>query len=363
MKYERVGRDDRGKGEINIDQAISQIKSADVLVIHPAMTALERKNSQKELLSKLIKNYRSPEQLITFFQIESPALIYNDMTAFNGIFNKTVTYRRDSDYIGNFPFPTRELFGWLKTRAIETLPQKKYGVLAVISNCDSVYRNKLVSDLTPLLKLDNGTLSLDLLGKCSVKEQIGRSEDSETRLKQSGLLKHLANKNNDVPYGEYKFYLSFENARGKGYISEKFLNPIRIGTVPIVAGAPREDYEKIVPGGAFIHVDDFESVEKLADHINFLVGNDEAYFEYFDWWRTDNLTEWSRLYEAKQFWNGGKSGDSVWCDVCRDAYEARQGKLVQPAITDMQGWWNGHESQDCHGAGTQDSGAPLESLE
>ena len=199
MKYEQVGRDDRGNGEINIDQAISQIKSADVLVIHPAMTVLERKNSQKELLSKLIKNYRSPEQLITFFQIESPALIYNDMTAFNGIFNKTVTYRRDSDYIGNFPFPTRELFGWLKTRAIETLPKKKYGVLAVISNCDSVYRNKLVSDLTPLLKLDDGTLSLDLLGKCSVKEQIGRSEDSETRLKQSGILKHLANKNNEVP--------------------------------------------------------------------------------------------------------------------------------------------------------------------
>ena len=108
------------------------------------------------------------------------------MTAFNGIFNKTVTYRGDSDYIGNFPFHTKELFGWLATRGIETLPQKNLGVLSVISNCDSVYRNKLVSDLTPLLKFENGTLSLDLLGKCSVKEQIGRSEDSQKRLELSG---------------------------------------------------------------------------------------------------------------------------------------------------------------------------------
>ena len=66
--------------------------------------------------------------------------------------------------------------------------------------------------------------------------------------------KHFANNNNPVPYGEYKFYLSFENARCKGYISEKFLNPLGIGTVPIVAGASREDYEKIVPGGAFIQL-------------------------------------------------------------------------------------------------------------
>ena len=68
----------------------------------------------------------------------------------------------------------------------------------------------------------------------------------------------------------YKFFLSFENSRCRYYITEKFFsNAIAIGTVPIVAGCPRHDYELVAPTDSFIHVDDFKHVEELGERINY----------------------------------------------------------------------------------------------
>ena len=57
------------------------------------------------------------------------------------------------------------------------------------------------------------------------------------------------------------------------------------GSVPIVAGALREDYEAVAPKDSFIHVDDFETLEDLADRINFLIDpeNEKEYMKYHAW--------------------------------------------------------------------------------
>ncbi|KAL0153290.1 hypothetical protein M9458_051399, partial [Cirrhinus mrigala] len=51
------------------------------------------------------------------------------------------------------------------------------------------------------------------------------------------------------------------------YMTEKLFNPLKLGSVPVTLGAPRYIYERFVPKDAFIHVKDFSSPQKLAEHL------------------------------------------------------------------------------------------------
>ncbi|VDN39706.1 unnamed protein product [Dibothriocephalus latus] len=53
--------------------------------------------------------------------------------------------------------------------------------------------------------------------------------------------------------------------------------------IPVVMGAPRDDYCTLAPPNSFIHVDDFSSPAELADYLNWLDRNDTAYASYFAW--------------------------------------------------------------------------------
>ena len=82
-----------------------------------------------------------------------------------------------------------------------------------------------------------------------------------------------------------KFYLAFENSVHRDYFTEKVNGPLSSGTVPIVLGPTRDNYEEYIPGDAFIHVNDFPSAEALAHHLLDLDQDHQRYLQYFRWRR------------------------------------------------------------------------------
>lgn len=83
---------------------------------------------------------------------------------------------------------------------------------------------------------------------------------------------------------KYKFYLAFENANCRDYITEKFFrNSLMYDWIPIVLGAHPEDYEYAGPPHSYIHVEDFGSPKALADYLLQLDQDEELYNSYFEW--------------------------------------------------------------------------------
>ncbi|KAF6729835.1 Alpha-(1,3)-fucosyltransferase 9 [Oryzias melastigma] len=80
-----------------------------------------------------------------------------------------------------------------------------------------------------------------------------------------------------------RFYLAFENSIHKDYITEKLFNPLSLGTVPVVLGPSRQNYENLIPGSSFIHVNDFKSPRELVEYLNVLEKNETKYLRYFEW--------------------------------------------------------------------------------
>ena len=76
----------------------------------------------------------------------------------------------------------------------------------------------------------------------------------------------------------YKFYLAFETSFCEDYASEKFTDTILDGHV--MGGA---SYKKISLPTSYIDVNDFDTIEDLANYIKYLDENDDAYNKHFEY--------------------------------------------------------------------------------
>jgi hypothetical protein len=91
--------------------------------------------------------------------------------------------------------------------------------------------------------------------------------------------------------------------------------------IPIVMGAPPEDYKKSAPLNSFIHVDDFDSPKELAAYLHKLDKDDKLYNEYFQWKGTGEFIS-----------------THFMCRLCAMLHDP---EMPRKTYDDIEKWWGG----------------------
>lgn len=245
----------------------------------------------------ILRKQRPPNQIWIVYYLESPA--HTRKSKIKNVFNWTATYRRDSDivtpylkwiyYDENVKFK-RQNKNYAKGRT------KK--VAWFVSNCRNT--NKRQSYAKELSKY----IQVDVYGKCGKLKCLKQNQKECMKILKDN----------------YKFYLAFENSNCIDYISEKIIeNAFRNNILPITLGARMEDYDKVVPEGSYLHVDNFTSPKDLAKFLKKLDRNDTLYNSYFRWKGTG------------EFMN-----THFWCRLCALLH----GPIRRKTYEDINLWWS-----------------------
>ncbi|XP_055491817.1 4-galactosyl-N-acetylglucosaminide 3-alpha-L-fucosyltransferase 9-like [Leucoraja erinacea] len=243
-------------------------------------------------LANLPLEPRPPFQKWVWMNLESPTHT-SKRYGLNQLFNLTLSYRQDSDIQVPYGSLTKS-----KVPLDFKMPSKNVLVCWIISNWD--YEHPRVKYYYMLRKY----VKIIIYGR---------------------FLWHRLSDDDLIPtISTCKFYLAFENSIHKDYITEKLYNALLAGSVPVVLGPSRENYENYIPANSFIHVDDFLSPKELADYLHMLDGNENLYMSYF---------KWRKYYEVRitRFWS-----EHV-CSVCENIQQHKEHK----SLSSLEKWfWN-----------------------
>ena len=121
----------------------------------------------------------------------------------------------------------------------------------VVSNPNCKTRNHFFKILTKLKRVDSGGRFMNNMG--------GPINDK---------LKFIA---------EYRFTIAFENESYPGYTTEKLVEPMLAGSIPIYWGNPKINTE--FNSESFINVHEYSSLREVADHILEIEENNKLYNE------------------------------------------------------------------------------------
>ena len=242
---------------------------------------------------------RTPQQVWFYFVLENPLNVVMNADGYAGVFNWTMSYRRDSEIYtpyGKFT-PLKE--GSTEYFTGHELAGKDKQVAWLASNCQANKRMEYVMELEEYINISIYGLCGDRKA-CPLKR---RSPGCNSLLRR------------------HKFYLAFENGNCEDYITEKYWeNAIDNDAVPIVMGGA--DYKALAIPNSYIDVKDFASPKHLADYLLYLDANDTAYKEYFSW---------KKLYQ--------RVAPNRACTLCKQLHN--NSLLTSPRVyKNMARFWN-----------------------
>jgi hypothetical protein len=203
-------------------------------------------------------------------------------------FDLMMTYRLDSD----IPVPYIEH----RFNTLLRSPPRKKDNDHLLNAFISIQYNKSMR-IEYLMHLMSH-MKLDSYGKVFQNKFVGRDYGRKTKL---GTIR------------KYKFTLAFENAIAWDYVTEKFYDPLIVGSVPVYLGAPNID--EFAPGDhCFVNASEW-SPEALAQYLIKLSQDETEYGKFLEWkmkpLRSDFL---SRMVTVKEH---------VFARLCRKVEEVR----------------------------------------
>ncbi|BFZ05977.1 hypothetical protein BsWGS_09015 [Bradybaena similaris] len=256
---------------------------------------------------------KQPGQIWVFFSVESPpnsGSFRFGNEAWHGLFNWTMSYRYDSEFWHGYVRSARRVQPVANEIRVENekmwreLFSKKEKLVAwFVSNCDTnSRRERYVRKLSKYIPVD-------IYGACGTLKCADHDVcDKMLRAK-------------------YKFYLAFENALCQDYVTEKLLKIFNIGgIIPVVRGGA--DYHKLFPPNSVIDTSDFSSPESLANHLQELASNEDAYIKMLRW-------TWEYKVEGPHL---------PLCKLCERLYEPQ---TVSCVYRNVYAWWS---HKICHAA-------------
>ena len=300
----RLPREEQCELVLNRTQRL--IESYDAIVVNAPVIQWSERGAET---LPLLFDSRKPNQRLVFFSQESPVHTWGrtvNPNNFKGHFNWTMTYRFDSDIPLSYGRLIRRLQSEeeeIQSAAAAVVAGKTKMVAWMVSHCLTDSRR---GDYVNELKLH---LPVDIYGDCGTLK-CPRSWD------------FTSSDCYDMVESKYKFYLSFENAICRDYVTEKFFEALGRNIVPIVYGGI--DYNHIAPPHSFIDARQYKPKE-LAEYLKLLDTNDTLYAEYFEW-KKDFVVVEAGLPQM------GRNG---FCDLCRKLHREEEAKT----ITDIGSYW------------------------
>ncbi|XP_033752113.1 alpha-(1,3)-fucosyltransferase 10-like [Pecten maximus] len=251
------------------------------------------------------------------------------------LFNFTSTFKRESSYpVSTMALPSLD---WLLSKEYLLSSEQKNSlqntkglapVIFVHSDCN------VPSGRDKYLKLLQKYVKVDVYGSCDANKELPAHLKGMEKYQDKAFFSFIA---------QYKFAFAFENAVCDDYMTEKLWRPFHLGVIPIVFGSPK--VKEFLPSDkSALVIEDYPSVQNLAQEIKLLDENDFMYDEFVSF-KTDGISnknllqvlndrEWSvsGMDRSKKFYNHFSGFE---CFICRKIHEnmLRESKMKSPVIS------------------------------